>query len=165
MATYPYAQRKPAGMPILTYFVTVSIMLGSVLFFGVDILYPSDGLPVNTAEVSREPSKLERAIMEQKAEQQRDADRQVAELQKAENEREALRATVTPPPVYKLTPAKPKKLTQVERPHKRQPSAKSNKAHSDTASNAANSALGYAAEPPKRSFPPFAPFARSDVPY
>lgn len=160
-------QRKPVGMPIFRYFATVGVLLGGALFFAVDILRPPEGLPVTAAAVSREPSKLERAVMERKAEQEREAARQAAaELQKVEAEREAFRATpqriVAPPPAGELPPDKPRTAKPVERSHKQERSAKSNRDRPDVAAHAANLALGYGAEPPRRSF---LPFGRVDTPY
>lgn len=167
MTTYPYMQGEPAGMPIFAYFATVSVVLSVILFFGVDILYPSEPLAVQTLAAPREPSKLERAITDQKAEQQREASRQAAaELQKIESERATLAAT---PPVIgandaaePLPPKNPSKLPQVHRSPTKELFAKSNRSQPNNSAYAASPALGYAAEPPIRSF---APFARSDFPY
>jgi hypothetical protein len=170
MIAHPQIQRAPVGMPIVKYFVTVGFVLGAVLFFGVDILYPSAAPRGNAVVASREPSKLERAIREQKAEHERDAARKAAEL-KIEAEREAPtpQLVVASPDAIEL-PAY-RKPAMVERPRNHVRSPKTNKhvrspktkmAHSGKASQAANLALGYAAEPPGR---PLTPFARSDFPF
>ena len=151
-------------MPILTYFAAVGVVLSAVGFFGVDILYPPAVSLATAPSVSREPSKLERAITEQKAERQREAARKAAELQKIETEREAAipQPVVASPSAGEVPQAKSGRSAKVERPPKHVRPAETNTARSAEASNEANSAMGYAAEPPRGSFPPF---ARSDAPY